>query len=115
VLTARIAYEFPRYLPASALASGKDKVAQLVQSPDALRALKVSNPALHEGIIQAYSHAIDRMFTVAVPVSILSIIAALFIRQVQLRGAPGGDPPRGSGRPQDGAAADAPMPPGGMH
>jgi EmrB/QacA subfamily drug resistance transporter len=115
VLTARIAYEFPRYLPASALASGKDKVAQLVQSPDALRALKVSNPALHEGIIQAYSHAIDRMFTVAVPVSILSIIAALFIRQVQLRGAPGGDPPRGSGGPQDGAAADAPMPPGGMH
>jgi hypothetical protein len=40
---------------------------------------------LHEGIIQAYSHAIDRMFLVAVPVSVLSVIAALFIKQVKLR------------------------------
>ena len=59
VLTARIAAEFPHYLPAGALAGGGDKVSQLVQSPDALNALKRTNPALHEGIIQAYSHAID--------------------------------------------------------
>jgi EmrB/QacA subfamily drug resistance transporter len=85
VLTARIAYEFPRFIPAADLTGGGDKVTQLVQSPQALNGLKHSNPALHEGIIQAYSHAIDRLFLVAVPISILSIVAALFIKQAQLR------------------------------
>jgi EmrB/QacA subfamily drug resistance transporter len=86
VLTARIAYEQPRFLPPSALASGGDKVTQLVQSPDTLNKLKSTNPALHEGIIQSYAHAIDQVFLVAVPISILSVIAALFIKQIQLRG-----------------------------
>jgi EmrB/QacA subfamily drug resistance transporter len=88
VLTAGIAAEFPRYLPRAALAGGGkggSKVAQLIQSPAVLDALKRTDPALHEGIIQAYSHAIDRLFIAAVPVSVLSIIAALFIRQVKLR------------------------------
>jgi EmrB/QacA subfamily drug resistance transporter len=88
VLTAGIASEFPRYLPPAALAGGGkggNKVAQLIQSPAVLDALKHTNPALHEGIIQAYSHAIDRLFIAAVPVSVLSVIAALFIRQVKLR------------------------------
>lgn len=35
----------------------------------------------------AYSHAIDTMFVIAVPISFLSVVAALFIRQVQLRDA----------------------------
>ncbi len=85
VLTARLAVELPRRIPHDALARGGDKVNQLVQSPDAVDELKRSNPALHEGIIQAYSHAIDVLFLVAVPVSALSVVVALFIRQVQLR------------------------------
>jgi EmrB/QacA subfamily drug resistance transporter len=88
VLTAGIVTEFPRYLPRAALTAGGDnasKVAQLIQSPAVLDALKRTNPALHEGIIQAYAHAIDRLFIAAVPVSVLSVIAALFIRQVKLR------------------------------
>jgi Na+/melibiose symporter-like transporter len=97
VLTARIATEFRVFLPPAALAGGGDKVAQLVQSPSALDALKRTHPALHEGIIQAYSHGIDRLFLVAIPVSVLSVIAALFIRQVNLRG---------SAPPADGAAGD---------
>jgi EmrB/QacA subfamily drug resistance transporter len=113
VLTARITAEFPRFLPPAALKAG-DKVSQLVSSPDALNALKRTNPALHEGIIQAYSHAIDRLFTVAVVVSIFSIIAALFIKQVQLRGSNGAPPaPRDSA---DAADADAAaLPAAGMH
>jgi EmrB/QacA subfamily drug resistance transporter len=113
VLTARIAYEFPRYLPKATLASGSDSVSQLIQSPDAVNALKQSNPALHEGIIQAYAHAIDRLFLIAVPVSIVSVIVALFVKQVRLRG---GAP---EAKPTGDAAAisesDVVAIPGGMH
>jgi EmrB/QacA subfamily drug resistance transporter len=88
VLTSRLRFEFPHYLPAAAQ-GGNDQVAQLIQSPQALKALKLTNPALHEGIIQAYAHSIDRVFLVAVPISILSIIAASLIKQVRLRGSVG--------------------------
>jgi EmrB/QacA subfamily drug resistance transporter len=114
VLTASIAAEFPRFLPPAALAAGGkggNKVAQLIQSPAVLDALKRTNPALHEGIIQAYSHAIDRLFIVAVPVSVLSVIAALFIRQVNLRTS--NTRPRAAG--DDEPAQVAPPAPGGIH
>ncbi|MEP7019665.1 MAG: MDR family MFS transporter [Pseudonocardiales bacterium] len=88
VLTARLMVELPRNLPKSGSSGGGgDKVSQIIQSPQAVNALRRSNPALHEGIIVAYSHAIDTMFLIAVPISFLSVVAALFIRQVQLRDA----------------------------
>jgi EmrB/QacA subfamily drug resistance transporter len=85
VLTAGISAALPRYLPLAVLAVGGNKVGALIGSPAQLDALKITHPAIHEGIIQAYSHAIDRLFLVAVPVSILSVVAALFINQVRLR------------------------------
>ncbi len=85
VLTAGISAELPRYLPPAAVAVRGNKVGALIGSPAQLDALKRTHPAIHEGIIQAYSHAIDRLFLVAVPVSALSVIAALFINQVRLR------------------------------
>jgi EmrB/QacA subfamily drug resistance transporter len=85
VLTAGISADLPRYLPRAALAVGGNKVGTLIGSPAQLDVLKLTHPAIHEGIIQAYSHAIDRLFFVAVPVSVLSVIAALFINQVRLR------------------------------
>src|ERR1700722_15889824 len=106
VLTAGIAAELPRFLPAAALAgngNGGSKVAQFIQSPAVLDQLKITHPALHEGIIQAYSHAIDRLFLVAVPISIISIIAALFIKQVRL--SPSNSQP--SAAPASPAAADS--------
>jgi EmrB/QacA subfamily drug resistance transporter len=114
VLTAGIASEFPHFLPAAALKGGGDKVAQLVQSPDALNALKITHPALHEGIIQAYSHAIDRLFLVAVPVSVLSVIAALFIKQVKLRVSNTTPATAGDGSSEAGTDA-VPAAPGGTH
>ncbi|MDT4894247.1 MAG: hypothetical protein QOE97_3282 [Pseudonocardiales bacterium] len=86
VLTAGLASELRHFLPTASSADGRNNVTQLIQSPATLDKLKTSNPALHEGIIQAYAHAIDRVFIVALPISILSVIAALFIRQVRLRG-----------------------------
>jgi len=129
VLTARIAAEFPRFLPRAVLAGGGDKVARLVQSPAALRVLKITHPAIHEGIIQAYSHAIDTLFLVAVPVSVLSVIAALFIKQVKLRvsntrpaaagAGPADDGPADAGParhlPSDSGTDAVPLAPGGSH
>jgi EmrB/QacA subfamily drug resistance transporter len=85
VLTAGIIAELPHFLPPAVLAVGGNKVGTLIGSPAQLDALKRTHPAIHEGIIQAYSHAIDRLFLVAVLVSILSVFAALFINQVRLR------------------------------
>ncbi|MEP7024648.1 MAG: MFS transporter, partial [Actinomycetota bacterium] len=104
VLTAQTAAEFPRFLPPAALARGGDKVAHLVQSPDVLNALKRTHPAIHEGIIQAYSHGLDQLFLVAIPVSVLSIVAALFIRQVNLRGGAPTPPAASAGTDAGGAA-----------
>jgi EmrB/QacA subfamily drug resistance transporter len=114
VLTAGIASELPRFLPPAALSGGGNKVAQFVQSPGALNALKRTHPALHEGIIQAYSHAIDRLFLVAVPVSILSVIAALFIKQVNLRVSNAKPPAAGDG-PSDAGTDATVAAPGGTH
>jgi EmrB/QacA subfamily drug resistance transporter len=105
VLTARIAAEFPHFLPAKVLAAGGDKVSQLVSSPDALKALKKSNPVLHEGIIQSYSHAIDRVFLVAAVVSALSVIASLFIKQTKLRGSNAAPVAEPAAAPNDAPAA----------
>jgi EmrB/QacA subfamily drug resistance transporter len=115
VLTAGIAAELPRFLPASALAgngNASSKVAQFIQSPSVLDQLKKTDPALHEGIIQAYSHAIDRLFLVAVPVSIVSIIAALFINQVKLRSSNTPSATAG-GNPSAADSDAAPLAPGG--
>jgi EmrB/QacA subfamily drug resistance transporter len=112
VLTAGITAEFPRFLPAAALRGRGSQVADLIQSPQALDALKLTHPAIHEGIIQAYSHAIDRLFLVAVPISILSVIAALFINQVQLRGS-NASPAGGSAASTE--AESVPLAPGGTH
>jgi EmrB/QacA subfamily drug resistance transporter len=117
VLTAGIASELTRFLPPAALArtgQGGNKVADLIQSPAVLDQLKLTHPALHEGIIQAYSHAIDRLFLVAVPVSLLSVIAALFINQVKLRVS--NTAPPAAGDDPSGTAEDAvPLAPGGTH
>jgi EmrB/QacA subfamily drug resistance transporter len=113
VLTAGITAEFPKFLPRAALAGKGNQVANLIQSPQALDALKLTHPAIHEGIIQAYSHAIDRLFLVAVPVSILSVIAALFINQVQLRGS--NAPPAAGGDPATADPESIPLAPGGTH
>ena len=85
LLTGSLRSEFRRFLPDSELSGSGNKISELVQSPQALNAVKRSNPALHEGIIQAYSHSIDRVFMVAVPISVISVIAALFVKQVHLR------------------------------
>jgi EmrB/QacA subfamily drug resistance transporter len=124
VLTAQIGDQLARTLPPAALASGGNKVAQFVQSPSALDALKQTHPALHEIIIQAYSVAIDRLFLVAIPVSILSVIAALFIRQVKLRVSNAPAQPAGAGTAGAGTAGAgtagagsdaAPLSPEGTH
>jgi len=97
ILTARIVYEFSRFLPPAALSKGNDKTSQLVSSPDALHALKRTDAALHEGIIQAYSHAIDRVFLVGMFVALLAVLVACFVTQTKLRTTNASPEPTASG------------------
>lgn len=95
VLVSRLAVELPKFLASAPPAelrqlagntSGPKSVTNLISSPDALRALQVRLPGVHEAIIQGYSHAIDRIFLYAVPVTLLAFVASFFIKQVHLEG-----------------------------
>ena len=89
VLTAGIAAEFPRYLPRAALAGRRqqrDQVAQLVQSPAVLDALKRTHPGAargdHPGLLARHRPAVPGR---PCRCRSLSVVAALFIKQVRLR------------------------------
>jgi MFS family permease len=87
VLTARLATEFSRHVAgADATGSNSSKVSDVISSPQVLNALKTSNPALHESIIVAYSNALDTVFVVSIPIAIIAVVAAAFMKHNQLRG-----------------------------
>jgi EmrB/QacA subfamily drug resistance transporter len=85
VLTSRLATELTHLLPAAVLKQSGGKTVDIISSPQALNGLKKTMPAVHEAIIQAYSHALDRIFLVAIPVGVLAMVASLFIPQSKLR------------------------------
>jgi EmrB/QacA subfamily drug resistance transporter len=89
VLRARLAEELPRYVPAGALGSGFE---HQTLSPQTVRQL--SEP-VREGLAQAFSHALTTVFLTALPVVVLGLIVALFLKDVPLReSAFGHGPPR---------------------
>ena len=116
VLTAQHRGRVPRtFLPPSGAGrAAGTRWPSSCRARQALDALKQTHPALHEGIIQAYSHAIDRLFLVAVPVSVLSVIAALFIKQVKLR-VSNVPPPAAAAAPASAGTDAVPLAPGGTH
>ena len=77
VLTARLATELPRYVPGATGDVGK-----VIAAPKIVAALPA---AVKEGIFQAYSHALDSVFLAAVPVALVSVVLALFVRSNRLR------------------------------
>jgi EmrB/QacA subfamily drug resistance transporter len=78
----RLAYWLPRELPASAHLSSAQASALLHSKLSTIEALP---PAIHSGLIDAFSNSLHMVFLLAVPVGVLAFIASLFLREVPLR------------------------------
>ncbi len=94
VLTARLTTELPKYLPAAALRAGGGQVSQAISAPKVVDALPAP---VREGIYQAYSHALATVFLYSVPVALLSVVVALFVKSHALRSGQGQDAGRTAG------------------
>jgi EmrB/QacA subfamily drug resistance transporter len=80
ILTWRLTVELPRYLSPIQLRSVSAK--DLATSPAVLAKLP---PAIHAGVVQAFSNSLDTVFLVGVPVGIAAFALTLFLEEVPLR------------------------------
>jgi len=79
----RLAYWLPQELPASAHLSTAQAGALLHSKLSTIAALP---PAVHQGLIDAFSNSLHTVFLLAVPVGVLAFGVSLFLREVPLRG-----------------------------
>jgi hypothetical protein len=78
----RLGYWLPRDLPASARLSTAAAGKLLHSSPAKLKTLP---PAIHRGLIDAFSSSLHTVFLVAVPAGIAAFLVSLLLREVPLR------------------------------
>lgn len=60
----------------------------LQSSPEKIQSLP---PAVHDGVVQAVSHAVGTVFLVAAPIAALGFVVVLFLKEYPLSGAAGGE------------------------
>jgi len=86
ILTSRIESNLTRYIPPAQLAglksAGANAGSLLSSTPDQLRQLPA---AIHAGLVQAFVHAFDTVFMLAVPLAAASFVVVWFLREVPLR------------------------------
>jgi len=92
----RLGYWLPKDLPQSAHLTTKAAGALLHENPAQLKRLP---PAIHTGLIDAFSSSLHTVFLWAVPFGVVAFLVSLFLREVELR-------ERGAA-PAAAAAADA--------
>jgi EmrB/QacA subfamily drug resistance transporter len=80
ILNTRLAANLPRYLPPAAL--GRVSGGSVASNPAQLRALP---PALHHGFVLAFSHSLQTVFLVGVPVGALAFALTWLLKEVPLR------------------------------
>jgi EmrB/QacA subfamily drug resistance transporter len=78
----RLGYWLPRELPKGAGLQASDAATLLHSSPAKMRSLP---PAVHTGLIDAFSHSLHAVFLWAVPLSVLAFGVSLLLREVPLR------------------------------
>ena len=106
LLTTGLLHFLPLYVPSDALAG--QSVGALTSSPAQLRALP---PDVLNGVVQAFSHALHRVYLWAIPVGLLGFVGAWLLPEIPLRktvhvggGPSGGASANGSVRTQEPAA-----------
>lgn len=80
IFNARLSSNLHKFLPPAA--SGLIKGQSVAISPSALD--KLPTPIRH-GFILAFSHSIDTVFLIAVPIAAISFVLSIFVKQVPLR------------------------------
>ena len=106
VFTGRLAAEDARYLPPAALKALRAAGSAVSQNPAQLKTLPAP---VHHGFVLAFSHSLDTVFLVAVPIVVVAFAVTLFLREVPLRDTVHHGGPEGGlvpDAPGDGAAAD---------
>jgi EmrB/QacA subfamily drug resistance transporter len=81
----RLNYWLERDLPASAHLDPRVAAQLLHSSPAKLEKLRVQHPAIHTGLVEAFSHALHPVFLWSIPFGIAAFLVALFLREVPLR------------------------------
>ncbi len=82
IFSNRLAYWLPRNLPPSAHVNAKAALALLHESPAQLAKLP---PAIHSGLIEAFSNSLNPVFTWAIPFGVAAFGVSLLLREVPLR------------------------------
>lgn len=99
VLTNRLNYYLPKYVPAEDLAS--IDTSALRGSPEMMRELPAN---INTGVIEAFAHSIDSIFLAAAPLAVLCFFLALALPELPLRGGGRFGPPSqqsGSGQAKE--------------
>jgi len=80
ILNNRLDYELARTLPAEALTQFSRRT--LTASPEQLKALP---PAIHDGVIHAFSYSLDTVFLWAAAVVVIGFLVSWLLREIPLR------------------------------
>ncbi len=80
IFNTRLTHLLPKYLPATALKHLQGN--SIALSPAAIA--KLPKP-IHDGFVLSFSHALDTVFLVGVPVVVAAFILTLFLKEIPLR------------------------------
>ncbi|MDA8209612.1 MAG: MDR family MFS transporter [Actinomycetota bacterium] len=80
IFNTRLTHLLPQYLPAAALKQMAGN--SIAMSPAAIT--KLPKP-IHDGFVLSFSHALDTVFLVGVPVVLAAFILTLFLKEIPLR------------------------------
>ncbi len=80
IFNSRLFAELAKFLPESALKTIKGN--SISSNPAQLKALP---PPIHQGFVQAFSHSLSTVFTVAVPCCVLAFLLTWLLKEVPLR------------------------------
>ncbi len=86
ILASRLDYWFARLLPPGATDRFKGNAMSI--SPEQLKQIGHQFPVVHHAIVEAFVRSLHVVFWAGVPVAVVGFVIALFLQDVELRGAP---------------------------
>ncbi len=83
VLVSQLNIWLPKFLPQTVLKKAKFSASQTLSfTPNQLKGM---TPVIKNGLINAFSHSIDKVFLVGIPFAVLTFVLTLFIKEIKLR------------------------------